>query len=185
MSGDEGVFVDGAPDVTAGQVVADLGGGGEVPLLLAVEGVGSDTTGDVDALGHLRDLLEGSLDTIVDVVEQTGAKLDGERLSSTADRVTDRDTGWNLAMSALCRVCVSSRVPYHHTCLLVDLNGGLIGIDSNDLSYQLVFAYSYLRASSASSWDISSVKQSDRRTNSYMATPIMSSATTTGLLICY
>lgn len=31
----------------------------------------------------------------------------------------------------------------YRTCLLVDLDGGLIGIDPNDLSDQLVLAYSY------------------------------------------
>ena len=69
--------IDGTPDVTARDVVANLHGGREVPLLLAVKGGCGDAAGDVDALGHLRDLLEGTLNTIVDIVEQTGSELDG------------------------------------------------------------------------------------------------------------
>lgn len=77
VDGDKGVLVDGAPDVAAGDVVADLHGWGEVPLLLAVEGGGDDAAGDVDALGHVGDLLEGPLDAVVDVVQEAGAELDG------------------------------------------------------------------------------------------------------------
>lgn len=99
---DEGVLVDGAPDIAAREVVADLHVRGEVPLLLAVEGIRGDATGDVDALGEIGDLLEGSLDTVVDVVEQAGAEFDGERLSGSHDGVTDLDTGcrWKVLLSA-------------------------------------------------------------------------------------
>ena len=81
MDRDERVLVDGAPQVTTRDVVADLGGRGELPLLLAVEGGGGDAPRNVDALGDLRDGLEGSLDTVVDVVEQAGAEFDRERLA--------------------------------------------------------------------------------------------------------
>lgn len=97
---DEGVLVDDTPDVTTCNVVADLHFGVELPLLFAVEGGNSDATGNVDALGGAGDLLEGSLDTIVDVVEQAGAQLDGERLSSAQDGVANRDTGCFYLVSA-------------------------------------------------------------------------------------
>lgn len=144
MRGDEGVLVNRTPDVAAGEVVANLGRGGEVPLLLAVEGVGVDASGDVDALGQLRNLLEGSLDTVVDVVEQTGTELDGEGLAGAVDRVTDRDAGWETLLSVLV-VFVQMEALDAHTCLLVDLNSGLIGIDSNDLADQFVLAHLNLR----------------------------------------
>lgn len=55
-----------------------------------------DATGDVDALGGLGDLLEGSLNTVVDVVEQTGAEFDREGLAGSLDGVSYRDTGCSL-----------------------------------------------------------------------------------------
>jgi hypothetical protein len=91
--GKERVLENGTPDITAREVVADLDGGCELPLLLAVEGRDGDTAGDVDGLGHLGNGLEGTLDTVVDTVEQTGAELDGQGLSGTGDGVTDHDTG--------------------------------------------------------------------------------------------
>ena len=54
---DEGVLEDGSPDVTTGDVIADLGGGGELPLLSAVDGRGVDSTGDVDTLTLFLNLL--------------------------------------------------------------------------------------------------------------------------------
>lgn len=93
MDLDEGVLEDGSEDVTAGDVVADLGSRGEVPLLGAVERGNRDTTRDVDALGRFRDLLERALDTVVDVVQQAGAELDREGLAGPVDRVADGDTG--------------------------------------------------------------------------------------------
>jgi hypothetical protein len=93
---DERVFDDGAEDIAAGDVVSDLVvAGGKVPLLLAVEGGDVDTAGNVDAVGGLGDALERALDTVVDGLEQTGAELDGERLSGPDDRVADRDTSCN------------------------------------------------------------------------------------------
>lgn len=99
--GNERVLVDDAPDVTARDVVADLHLGLELPLLGAVEGRDSDTAGNVDALGGAGDLLEGSLDTIVDVVEQTRAELDGEGLSGSQDGVANRHTVCLFLLSAL------------------------------------------------------------------------------------
>ena len=57
MDPDEGVLEDGSPDVTTGDVIADLGGGGELPLLSPVDGRGVDSTGDVDTLTLFLNLL--------------------------------------------------------------------------------------------------------------------------------
>lgn len=92
MSGDERVLVDGTPDVTAGDVVADLHGGGEIPLLLAVESRDSDTARNVDALCDAGNGLQRTLNTIVDVVEQTRTELDGERLAGSQNGIAYLDT---------------------------------------------------------------------------------------------
>lgn len=105
VDGNEGVLEDSTPDVTTGDVVTDAHRGCELPLLGAVESGDMDTTRDVDAVGVLGDLLEGSLNTIVDVVEQAGAELDGEGLSGSQDGVSYRDTGCWLVP------CVSTATP--------------------------------------------------------------------------
>jgi hypothetical protein len=73
---EERVLEDRAPDITTGKVVADLNGGCELPLLLAVEGRDGDTAGDINGLSHLGNSLEGTLDTVVDTVEETGTEFD-------------------------------------------------------------------------------------------------------------
>lgn len=67
----------------------------------------------------------------------------------------------------------------HCTCLFVYLDGCLVAIDPNDFTDKLVMANFYLRHILANH-DFLRDRQVSR-TNSYMATPIMSSATTTGL----
>lgn len=65
------------PDVTTSDVVADLEGSRlEFPLALPVQGIDRNTTGNVDTLRLVRDGFEGSLNTVVDRLHQTGAKLD-------------------------------------------------------------------------------------------------------------
>ena len=68
MDPDKRVLEDGTPDVTTGDVIANLGGGGELPLLRSVDGRGVDPTGDVNTLTLFLNLLEGPLDSIVDVL---------------------------------------------------------------------------------------------------------------------
>jgi hypothetical protein len=90
---EEAVLEDSAKDITTGDVVADLElAGCEVPLLLAVEGGQVDTTGNVDAVRVVGNALERALDTVVDGLHETGAKLDGQGLSRHAHRVADRHT---------------------------------------------------------------------------------------------
>lgn len=67
------------------------------------------------------------------------------------------------------------------TCLFVDLDGGLVAIDPNNFSYQLVVAHFHLPELSISSLCDRPVGRRILRTSSYIATPIMSSATMTGL----
>ncbi len=74
-------------------MVAHLCGGGEIPLLLAVERRCGDASWNVDALGHLRDLLEGALNTVVNVVEQSGSEFDGEGLAGSHYGVANLDAG--------------------------------------------------------------------------------------------
>lgn len=75
---EETVLKDNTKNVAAGDVVADLElARCEVPLLLAVESGQVDTTGNVDAVGVVGDALEGTLDTVVDGLHETGAELDG------------------------------------------------------------------------------------------------------------
>ena len=64
-----------------------------------------------------------------------------------------------------------------HTSLLVDLNGGLVVLNSNDLSYKVVVTDTDLRSLAYAPKRV--VKP---HTSSYMATPIMFSATMTGLM---
>lgn len=68
MDRDEGVFKDGSPDVTAGNVVANLLGGCKFPELLAIQGGNRDTARNVDALGDVGNGSQGALDTIVNSV---------------------------------------------------------------------------------------------------------------------
>ena len=56
----------------------DRGGGDEVPLLLAVERRDLDAAGDGLA-GEGADLGQGTLDTVVDVFQHTGAELHRQR----------------------------------------------------------------------------------------------------------
>jgi len=67
-----------------------------------------------------------------------------------------------------------------HTCLLVHLDGCLIAIDSDDLTNELVVTDFDLFQRLATR-TLQGIVNRSLHTNSYMATPIMSSATTTGL----
>lgn len=136
------VLEDGTEDVTTGDVVANL----EVarckcPLLLTVEGGQVDTTGNVDRVRGVGDTLQRTLNTIVDSLHKTRAELDGERLSRTNDGVADGDT------SCVLSVHTPIELPCAwHTSLFVDLNGGLVVLNSNNLSYKVVVTDTDLRS---------------------------------------
>ena len=62
------------------------------PLLHSAEGIGVDTFGNINAVGHLIDVLEGTLDTIKNCTHDARAKLHGQGLPGTQDGVTDCDS---------------------------------------------------------------------------------------------
>ena len=72
-------------------MVANFHRRGEFPLLRAVKGWDGDTTRNVDALDNLRDLLERSLDAIVNIVQETGSKLNSEGFACPFYRIANRD----------------------------------------------------------------------------------------------
>jgi hypothetical protein len=72
VSVNERVLVDGTEDVTTSDVISDLEvDRGEVPLEAAVEGGGVDSARNVDRVGLFGDVLEGTLNTVVDVGHET------------------------------------------------------------------------------------------------------------------
>jgi len=90
----------------------DGGGGGEVPHLVAIKAGDLDTSGDVDILCHVVNVLEGALNTIEDGVQNTRSELKGEGLAGLLDGIADGHTGG----------------------VLVNLNGGGVFFETNDLS---------------------------------------------------
>ena len=116
---DERVLLHDAEYVAAGHVAAHahierL----KVPLLAAVERLAVDTARNVDALEEVGDVLERTLDAVEDAVHDARAELDGERLAGLEDRIADRQAGR----------------------LLVDLNGGQVALEANDLAHELQVA---------------------------------------------
>ena len=72
-------LLDGADDVAADDLGAGLHGGGKLPLLLPVQGRHFHAAGQVVALHLLHDDLQGTLDAVVDILNQAGAQLYGQR----------------------------------------------------------------------------------------------------------
>ncbi len=68
-------LLDGAQHVAADHLVAGLGHGGEVPLLLPVQGGHLHATGQVVVPRLPHDALQGALDAVVDVLNDAGAQL--------------------------------------------------------------------------------------------------------------
>lgn len=111
----QAVLPDDAPDITTGDVVANLEVGGlEVPFLGTVKGGDRDAAGNVNASGGGADALQRALNTIINGLHQPGTELDGQRLSGSEDGVADRKT----------------------IGLFVNLNRGLVAVDSNDFTDQ-------------------------------------------------
>ena len=76
-------------------------------------------------------------------------------------------------------------MPSCHTGLFVDLDGGLVTTDANDLTNEIIVADFNLFKHIVNIEKKTQIEQNaafgGAHTSSYMATPIMSSATTTGL----
>ena len=73
-----GGLLNGADDVARVQLVAGLRNGLEMPFLFVVEGGHVDTSFEVGAR-DLHDLVQRTLDAVVDRADQTGTELNGER----------------------------------------------------------------------------------------------------------
>ena len=87
--GKESVFVDGAKDITLGKDVTLLDFGRlEAPEFGGIERGDVDASGDVDGLGVVSDDLKGSLNTVEDLIEDTGAEFDSEGLFGSFDWIT-------------------------------------------------------------------------------------------------
>eukprot|EP00962_Isochrysis_galbana_P003599 scaffold1021_cov108-Isochrysis_galbana.AAC.20 len=109
-----------AENVAAGDGVANLDELRRVfPHSVGIEGRGRDSTGNVDGLRYLGDLLERALNAIVNAAHHARAKLERERLAGAHDRVAHGQPGG----------------------LLVDLDGGLVELEPNDLTDQLRVAH--------------------------------------------
>src|SRR5699024_1155386 len=103
---------DGADDVAALHFIPGLGHGSELPQLLGVDGGNLHATGQAVAPHHLHDLLQGSLDSIVDILNHAGAQLHAHGVTG----------GYHLGAGA------------QAGGLLVDLNGGGIPVHGEDLT---------------------------------------------------
>ena len=114
-----GGFLDGADDVAAGDGVTDLGGGDEVPLLLSVQRGDLDASCDGGA-GDLHDLFQGTLDAVVNIFKQAGAKLNGQRSAGGDHFRAGADAGG----------------------LLIDLDRCGVTVHVQNLADQVLFAYS-------------------------------------------
>ncbi|KAH3688469.1 hypothetical protein WICPIJ_000608 [Wickerhamomyces pijperi] len=79
---------------------------------------GIDTSWDIDGLGALLDGLQRSLDTIVDSLHQTWTQFNRQWLTGSQDWITNSDT-----------------------CgFFVNLDGGLVLVDSDNFTDQIVVA---------------------------------------------
>jgi hypothetical protein len=65
----------------------------EVPALLPVQVVHFETLSDEHIPSLLQNTLQGSLNTIVDIVQNPGSHLDGQRETRLKHRVTDGQAG--------------------------------------------------------------------------------------------
>ena len=119
LLGDQGRFFDGSDDVAGNYLVADLGGSFKVPFLFAVQRRYLDTAGQQIGTGDFHDLVQGTLDTIVDRSDQTGAQFDGKR-----------------------HICGFYRFAGAQAAgFLVYLDGGLVTVHFDDLADQSFFGY--------------------------------------------
>lgn len=66
--------------------------GRKLPLQVSVQGSDVDSSGDVDALCEVVDVLQGSLDTVKDGPHDSWTQLDGEGLPCPQHRVSHRHT---------------------------------------------------------------------------------------------
>lgn len=102
-----------------GHLVAGLDGCLELPLLLAVQGGHLDASCDGGA-GDLHDLLQGTLNAVVNIFQQAGAQFHGQGCAGGNNFRAGADAGG----------------------FLVDLNCGGIAVHRQNFTDQMLFAYS-------------------------------------------
>ena len=113
-----GGLLNGADDVACPELVADLGNGVELPLLVVVERGNVNASLEVGAR-DLHDLIERSLDTVVDSADKTGTQLNREGSAG----------GLNLLSGAETRG------------LLINLDRSSVAVHFYDFAYKTLFAY--------------------------------------------
>ena len=109
---DGGGLLDLAEEVAGGDLVAYLGSGDKVPLLLPVQRRDLDAAGDAGAAALGHDRLQRTLDTVVDVLQQAGTKLHGQGRAGGDDLSAGAEAGG----------------------LFVDLDGGGVAGHGQDLA---------------------------------------------------
>jgi hypothetical protein len=139
-------LVDLADHIAADDVVADTdGGGGELPTLVAVKAGDFDTAGDVDVGAELVNVLEGTLDTVKNSVQNTGAEFEGEGLAGLDNGIANGHTCYffqierkfSFEIGKFASKLKFERVNLKHTRgVLVNLDGGGVLFQANDLAYK-------------------------------------------------
>jgi hypothetical protein len=76
VSSNERVLENSTPNVTTRDVVTNVLGGVELPLVLSVERGNRNSSRNINGFGDVGDLLQRSLNTVVYTIEQTRSKLD-------------------------------------------------------------------------------------------------------------
>ena len=114
------VLVNDAHDIAAGDrhALLDHGAGREGPAHVAGEGRDVHPLGHVDVPAVLEDVLQGTLDAVEDRAHDARAELDGEGLLLPEDGVANGEAGG----------------------VLVDLDGGRVALELDDLADELEVA---------------------------------------------
>lgn len=95
MVWEQTVLIDGTEDVALEEKIAFLDFSWlEAPELGGVEGRDINTSGNEDWFWVVGNDLEGSLNTVEDLIEDTGTKFDCEGLFSSFDGVSDSKSSW-------------------------------------------------------------------------------------------
>ena len=110
----------GTDDVAAGELIARLCGGNEVPLLASVERGNVGAAADCRA-GHLAYLGQGALDTVIDILQHAGPELNGHGHARCLDHRAGAEAGG----------------------LLINLNGCLISAHVKYLAYKSLGAHAH------------------------------------------
>ena len=109
----------GAEDIAAGDHIARLCGRNEMPQLLSLQRRHLNASLQKVAVRHLHDIVQRTLNAVVNTADQTRSEFNTHRHSRAGDRSTGREA----------------------RRLLVNLNGGLIAMNFDDLTDQILLSY--------------------------------------------